>query len=60
MENKKIVALIKGSAYKELKEELPELFNNDSIKIELLEDHMFDYFLEFQKDIELKKETDHS
>jgi hypothetical protein len=50
MKNKKIVAIIRNSAYKDLKKELPELFENEEIQIEVYEDHIFDYFIELPQD----------
>jgi hypothetical protein len=55
MKNKKIVAIIRNSAYKDLKKELPELFENEEIQIEVYEDHIFDYFFELQDKQEDKK-----
>lgn len=55
MKQKKIVALIKNSAYEELKEEIPELFENEDIQIETMEDERFDFLLEFQQLINEEK-----
>lgn len=43
---KKIMLIVKESALEELKNELPELFENEEIVVEIIEDDDFDAYIE--------------
>lgn len=49
MEDKKIVAVIRESVLLELQDEIPELFDNEKVIVKVLEDHMFDVFIDVAK-----------
>ena len=50
MDNKKVVAIVKNSAYNDLKKEVPELFEKEEVQIEIYEDHIFDYFISLKEE----------
>jgi hypothetical protein len=46
---KKAVLLVKESEEKNLREEIPEIFNNEEIEIEIMIDDYFDFYLNLTK-----------
>lgn len=46
---KRVIAVVKESAYDELYQEVPELFKNETVVIKVVDDWSFDHWMEIKE-----------